>query len=337
MATVSVHYLRAIVHCNLRKGHSLNQILQGSGITTLELYSDNGRVAGEKITHIVKQSWIRLNDEFMGCTRTACKHGVFELMTKYALNHEQLHGVLEQGIHFYQLFTDDIKMQLTTRSNYAELSIAFDQPQLDIGNFFQEFWLMIWHRFASWVIGRKITLNQVFFPYPKPAHHQELKNAFPCRHNFDQSTMKISFNLHYLELAPIRNQRDLQLFLKDSPADLITIPGEEISYRAKIRTQLIMQPQDILHCPDFEQLAKRFNISSQTLRRKLKTEGTSYGLIKDELRRDIAIEKLSANAGSVDNIARALGFSESRSFTRAFRKWTGYSPSEYRQQHQHNH
>ena len=146
--------------------------------------------------------------------------------------------------------------------------------------------------------------------------------------------MKISFSLHYLELPPIRNQRDLQLFLKDSPADLITIPGEEISYRAKIRTQL-MQPQTIFRCPDFEQLAKHFNISSQTLRRKLKTEGTSYGLIKDELRRDIAIDKLSSNTGSVDSIARSLGFSESRSFTRAFRKWTGQSPSEYRAKYSH--
>jgi len=334
MATVSVHYLRAIVNCNLRKGHTLNQILQGSGITPLELYSGNGRVAGEKITYIVKQSWIRLNDEFMGCTHRACKHGVFELMTKYALNHKKLHTVLEEGIHFYQLFSDDIKMQLTTKANYAELSIAFERPELDIGNFFQEFWLMIWHRFASWVIGRKITLNQAFFPYPKPLHHQELKNAFPCRLNFNQSVMKISFNLDYLQLPPIRNQRDLELFLQDSPADLITIPGEEISYRAKIRT-LLMQQQEILRCPDFEQLATHFNISSQTLRRKLKTEGTAYGIIKDEIRRDIAIDKLNSHTGSIDNIARSLGFSESRSFTRAFRKWTGHSPSEYKTIYSH--
>ncbi|NQZ31822.1 MAG: AraC family transcriptional regulator ligand-binding domain-containing protein [Oceanospirillaceae bacterium] len=335
MATVSVHYLRAIINCNLRKGFTLEQVLQGSNILEKTLDSDEARVPGEVITYIVKHSWMRLNDEFMGCTQTPCKHGVFELMTKYALNHDSLQNVLEQGIHFYQLFSDDIKMQLSVKANIAEFSIDFLKPELDIGNFFQEFWLMIWHRFASWVIGRKITLNQVYFPYPKPAHHQELKNAFPCRQNFNQSVMKISFNADYLNLPPVRTQRDLLIFLKDSPADLITIPGEEISYQAKIRTLILTQQQNILSCPDFELLAKNFNISSQTLRRKLKTEGTSYGKIKDDIRRDIAIEKLSANTLSIATIARSLGFSESRSFTRAFYKWTGHTPSDYKDIYNH--
>ena len=329
MATVDIHYARAILACYARSGLSIEQLLGEAGIDQDILANNDSRIAGEKITYLVKHTWARLDDEFMGCTEHPCKHGVFALMSKYSLNHDSLRRVLEQGIHFYRLFTDDIQMQLKIKGGTVEFSIKFVKPELDAGNFFQEFWLMIWHRFASWVIGRKITLNQVFFPYPKPAHHQELKNAFPCRHNFNQAVMKISFSVAYLSLPPIRNQHDLILFLKDSPADLITIPGEEISYRAKIRTQLLQQQQIILHCPDFELLAKSYNISSQTLRRKLKIEGTSYGQIKDEIRRDIAIDKLNSNASSIADIARILGFSESRSFTRAFKKWTGHTPSEY--------
>ena len=125
----------------------------------------------------------------------------------------------------------------------------------------------------------------------------------------------------------MRTQRDLSIFLKNSPADLITIPGEDQTYKARIRSLLIHQKQDILNCPDFDSLAKHFNLGAQTLRRKLNAEGTSYPQIKDDIRKDLAIERLLSNSSSIADIARSLGFSESRSFTRAFKKWTGFRPN----------
>jgi AraC-like DNA-binding protein len=331
MATVDIHYAKAILQCNLRRNLNVDQLMNEVGLNDALLAQTDTRIAGEKITHMIKHTWARLNDEFMGCTEHPCKHGVFALMCKYALGHDSLQQVLAKGIHFYSLFTDDLCMQLVTKAKTAELTIRFTKPKLDIDNFFQEFWLMIWHRFASWVIGKKIVLHQVAFPYPKPNHHSELKYAFPCRNVFEQNALKLSFSIDYLALAPVRTKRDLSIFLKNSPADFITIPGEEKSYQAKIRSLLIHQQQSILHCPSFEHLAAHFNVSSQTLRRKLKAEKTSYPQIKDEIRRDIAIQKLIANSVSITHIARSLGFSEPRSFTRAFKKWTGYNPSEYKE------
>ncbi|MCJ8338736.1 MAG: AraC family transcriptional regulator [Pseudomonadales bacterium] len=329
MATVDMHYARAILQCSVRQGRSVRGILQDVQLTPELLASHQQRIAGEKITQLVKYIWAKLQDEFMGCTDHPCKPGVFALMARHSLRYDSLQEVLLQGLHFYDLFTDDIKMQLVKRGKLAELSIHFKQPQLDPGNFFQEFWLMIWHRFASWVIGRKIALNQIYFPYPKPDHHLELKNAFPCRHNYNRNGMKISFSSEYLSLAPVRTQTDLSIFLKNSPADLITIPGDENNFKAKIRTLLLHQQQEVLCCPDFERLAQSFNVSSQTLRRRLKSEGTSYPQIKDQIRRDLAIEKLLSQTVAIADIARCLGFSESRSFSRAFKKWTDYTPTDY--------
>ncbi|OUS37408.1 AraC family transcriptional regulator ['Osedax' symbiont bacterium Rs2_46_30_T18] len=329
MATVDMHYARAILQCSLRRGICATQIMTETQLSAQLLAGDQQRVAGEKITQLVKYTWAKLQDEFMGCTENISKPGVFALMARHSLRHDSLQEVLLQGIHFYDLFTDDIKMQLVKKGALAELTIQFRHPELDPGNFFQEFWLMIWHRFASWVIGRKITLNQIYFPYPKPGHHHELKNAFPCRHNYSRNGMKISFSSDYLSLAPVRTQRDLSIFLKNSPADLITIPGEENNCRAKIRTLLLHQQQQVLCCPDFELLAQSFNVSSQTLRRRLKSEGTSYAQIKDEIRRDLAIEKMLSQTVNIADIARSLGFSESRSFSRAFKKWTDYTPTDY--------
>ena len=67
-----------------------------------------------------------------------------------------------------------------------------------------------------------------------------------------------------------------------------------------------------------------------TLRRRLEREGSSFQVIKDDLRRDMAIDLLCNSTRSVDDIGFALGFSEHSAFYRAFRRWTGASPGEYR-------
>jgi AraC-like DNA-binding protein len=337
MATVDLHYAQSIVRCLQRRNIDTDKLLQDLELTDNAIFSDyspldkSQRVASDKITFLVKYTWALLNDEFMGCTAKRCKPGVFALMSRYALTQQTLQEVLEQGLHFYNLFTDDIQMSLNDHGHYVEIEFKFAQAQLDIDNFFQEFWLVIWHRFASWIIGEKIILNQVTVPYSQPKHYNELKNAFECRLSFNQPQLKFSFNKRYLNLAPTRSQQDLTIFLKNSPADLIAIPGNEISYKAKIKSRLIYQSGQQLICPALESLAAEFKISSQTLRRKLKLENTSYPQIKDEIRRNIAIDKLNSQYMPIAQIARLLGFSESRSFTRAFRKWTTLSPSEYLQ------
>ena len=201
MATVDSHYARAILQCNVRQGLSIDQLMFETGLSDEFLKCKRNRVDGEKITYMVKHTWARLNDEFMGCTEHPCKHGVFALMCKYALRHKTLNEVLLQGINFYNLFSDDIQMQLTVKAKVAELIIEFSQPDLDVDFFFHEFWLMIWHRFSSWVIGKKIALTQVAFPYPRPSHYRELKNAFPCRHNFSQNNFKAVFQHTVLTLG----------------------------------------------------------------------------------------------------------------------------------------
>ncbi|MCS6765038.1 MAG: AraC family transcriptional regulator [Candidatus Protistobacter heckmanni] len=59
-------------------------------------------------------------------------------------------------------------------------------------------------------------------------------------------------------------------------------------------------------------------------------DGISYQLIKDDLRRDLAIDALSHGSESIVAIAAGLGFAEPGAFHRAFKKWTGVRPGEYR-------
>lgn len=79
-------------------------------------------------------------------------------------------------------------------------------------------------------------------------------------------------------------------------------------------------------------MAARLHVAEATLRRKLHQEGHAYQSIKDTLRRDLAFEALADPARTIADVAAATGFAEPSAFYRAFRKWSGRSPAEFREE-----
>jgi AraC-like DNA-binding protein len=71
-------------------------------------------------------------------------------------------------------------------------------------------------------------------------------------------------------------------------------------------------------------------MTPQTLRRRLQEEGHGFQAIKDNLRRDMSIEYLARPDLTLIEIAERVGFSETSTFHRAFKSWTGVAPGEYR-------
>ena len=71
-------------------------------------------------------------------------------------------------------------------------------------------------------------------------------------------------------------------------------------------------------------------MSPATLQRHLAREGLSFQSLKDELRRDLAIQRLNTSRVPLAELAGELGFADSASFQRAFKKWTGGAPGQYR-------
>jgi len=77
-------------------------------------------------------------------------------------------------------------------------------------------------------------------------------------------------------------------------------------------------------------VASALGIGEKTLQRRLKDEGTSYQQVLDEVRRDLAQQYLREGPMSVCEVTFQLGFADQSSFTRAFRRWTGKTPGEFR-------
>jgi AraC-like DNA-binding protein len=84
-----------------------------------------------------------------------------------------------------------------------------------------------------------------------------------------------------------------------------------------------------------ESLARELHVSPRTLHRQLQEEGASLQALKDEVRRERAVELLHRTAKPIKQIARAVGFGNEKSFSRAFKHWTGVAPEIFRENGRH--
>jgi AraC-like DNA-binding protein len=82
--------------------------------------------------------------------------------------------------------------------------------------------------------------------------------------------------------------------------------------------------------PSFADVAAMLYMSESSLRRRLQAEETSYQTIKDEVRCQVAIDKLLNEDSRVADLAELLGFTEPSSFVRSFKSWTGHTPKAYK-------
>ena len=78
------------------------------------------------------------------------------------------------------------------------------------------------------------------------------------------------------------------------------------------------------------QVALQFGMPSWTLRRKLKEEDTAYQSLVDEMRRDVALSYMKNTDLTFGEISYLLGFSTPGAFQRAFKRWSGQTPGEFR-------
>ena len=329
MATIACHYVKAALGGAILNGFDADELLVKSGINPRVFAYPTGRISDSQMTRLVQRIWWLMEDEFMGFTATPCKQGTFALVVDAVSRCSNLREVFRLGIRMYNLIHEEVQTELREEDGIAFLNTRFMMPKLDPDHFYTEFWLVIWHRFSSWLIDRKISLIHAELAYSKPDHSAELSYLFPCPKHFDCAQNQLAFESHYLNLPPIRSRSEIRAFLKHSPAGLMTIPGDDRSLRNKVTNFIMSKSKPVLKLPGINQTASHFHMTAQTFHRKLKKEGTSYQLIKDGIRRDISVNKLVKHRLPVKDVAEIVGFSEPRSFTRAFKHWTGLSPREY--------
>ena len=173
--------------------------------------------------------------------------------------------------------------------------------------------------------GVEIQLN-----YSRPEHIACYKRAFSNPVKFDCEHSQLFLPAHVLD-TPVKtaNRSEHVVFHQQCEEMLRGLDSAEKT-TAAVRQLLIQSAGDFL---DIAQVAEHLHVSERTLRRKLEAESTSFRVIVEQVRDLLAREYLAETALTVAEIAHLLGYSVTVNFRRAFVRWNGVTPSEYRKQH----
>jgi len=324
--TIAICFVAAALESVRARGLDADGLLRQIGLSPGLLQSPQTRVSAKHYGALWRLVALTLDDEFFGQDSRRMKAGSFAMLCHSLLNCKTLRQAIDRSLRFYALILDDICGELNRDG--AEASITLHDAAAPQRVFAHEVLLMLLHGVACWLVGRRIPIKRAQFSYEEPAHSGEYRLMYSTSIGFRAPHTAIIFDAAFLDLPIVQNERTVKEFLRNAPENILLKYKNGSSLGARIRRRLRQSlPGDL---PEFEALAGEMNLTPATLRRRLHEEGTFYQSIKDQLRRDLAIGYLSHSKRSAMDIGLELGFSERSAFHRAFKKWTGASPGEFR-------
>ncbi len=176
-------------------------------------------------------------------------------------------------------------------------------------------------------LDRSLDPMEVCFTYPEPKSTGDHFGVFRCPLKFSQPVSTISFDIADArrpftaanrELA-VSGDRILEGVIKDLQSSGVI---------SQVKKAIIANLPS--GTPDQDDIAKQVFVSSRTLQRKLAEENTNFRTLLLEVRRELAERYIADKAMPLVEISYMLGFSDTSSFSRAFKQWTGTTPATFR-------
>jgi AraC-like DNA-binding protein len=306
--------------------------LQGAGIASEELRSPTTLVSVTQVVQVYRNAVCLSRDPnfaFLTGLRThVSSYGMYGFAILSSADFRQ---TMHFAIHYHQLATPLVKLRFAEEGRQAVWMIdPLPHPAVDgrLYRFIVELQFGIVTSLHRDVMGSSFhpSLLEVTLEPARPPEQYEME--FGCPVVFRQPANRLVFDAAWLDGAPELGNEVTYASMLALCEDLHDRLQHRVGVAGKVRGFLLAR----LGRPmTLEDVAVHFDMPERTLRRKLRDEGTSFREILDQLRAEVATKYLRDTQMTVDDIASALGFSETANFRHAFRRWKCASPSAFRQ------
>jgi AraC-like DNA-binding protein len=174
--------------------------------------------------------------------------------------------------------------------------------------------------------GPDFKAREAWFAHERPADVGPYRKLMRTRVEFDTDVYALVFSSSWLGRALPPTEQALVLLLQDKIAE----QDRSTARSFPARVQAVMRTALTFEQVTAERLAAMFNMHVRTFHRRLSDHGTSHQQLLDDTRLSFACRLLEEDRRSLPQIAELLGYAEMRSFIRAFKRWSGTTPTEWR-------
>ncbi|MET1254984.1 helix-turn-helix domain-containing protein [Aliikangiella maris] len=320
---IDSHHM-AIIMTDLAKNRGVepNKLLKGSQIFYEDLNQKNIKISSKQIFQIITnaQKMVPGNDlSFLIGRRLfpGNRHHLNQLLmnTCHFAEMIRLLRYFQLSLFPYLYFNIEHHLQKT----YFIISPAISQ-NIHI-QFFQEVLSTAIHNSCKWRMNKTLPFH-FYFPFERPTNIFDYEENLGQQLHFNQPLMMIVIDSHWLSrplddssrLLKMQNLKVCRdLFHQSSSVGLLQFIAYQLCQNYQLKQ---------------DQVAEILELSEATLKRKLKQHGTTYQKLIDQVHSHQAIFQVFVKGDINESIARKLQFSDLTNFRRAFKRWTGTTPSQ---------
>lgn len=230
---------------------------------------------------------------------------------------------------YYRVFNDVHPAEITAAEDQVTVEVHTKAIPLALPRHAVEFAFAWFVAVASRAVGEPVALTRVTFEHAAPRADRGMhERVFGCPVDFDAPRTTMVLPLALLARPNASPDPELVELLESHAQNLLAKLPARAGTAQRVRAVL----GELLPRGDasIELAAEALGASPRSLQRKLREEGTTFSEVVDELRCELAKEHLRGRASSIAQIALLVGFSDQSTFHRAFVRWTGKTPGDFR-------
>ena len=252
---------------------------------------------------------------------------VFDVVGYSALNSPTLGDSFARVARYHSIWTDGATFTLETSADTSAIIYRY-VDKIAEHRHDAEMTLAAVATLCRNIASSEFNPTLIEFQHDAPADSSEHERIFRCPIKFGGQLNKLHFPSSHLSLPIAKADAGL--------CALLDRHAEELLAKFPPRDSLVDQVRSIIATefrggdPSVEHVADQLGLTPRTLQRKLHELGTSHNELLEQMRRQLAMRYLREREMAICEVAYLLGFSESSSFHRAFKRWTGLTPKEFR-------
>jgi AraC-like DNA-binding protein len=327
---VSVAVVRAILGEIERQGIASDWVLEASGLSSDRLADPAAQLPIAEYKRLVEEVIARSAIPASGLKAGwHAPTGAAHLVGFILVNSRTLRDAIRMFMRYSPLVLEDAEW--TFLEGEEDASFGFVHPHVsgDVARFEAEMILsFVLTRVGLHFLGPGSRLREARFAFPEPAWSEAYRCTFGCPIVFGAERNELVFDRRYLDVAQLHADASFCQLLCERAEVLL---GDRRSdQRLKSRVKDVLKYKLPIGQVQADDVARELRITPRTLRRKLGVLGCTLRELFDEARKELACDAMRRPEQPIKDLAYDLGFAEPSAFHRAFKRWTGITPQQFR-------
>jgi len=332
LGDISVRYVNLLLDTAENLGLATTETERQFGLTSQLLRQPNARISipkfmrlGHTLIHLgqcptlglqmAEQAHLSLMGMagFCAASANSVLQGLSDIVTYESLSSKNVRGQSS----FYQ------------EKNVSVAEFYSISPYNDFNYFIVDMALAIEHKLVQQLSAQPLRPMVVQIEFPPPAYANHYESFFQCPVKFNQPRNALVYKTQDLLSKPILHNPVAYLEIREVCDAQLATARQQLSLQERVMHEItpLLQSNNL----SLEEVANRLDIPVWTLRRKLKQENTGFTALLDQTRQALASIYLKDRQYTLGEVAYLLGFSNPNAFQRAFKRWYGVTPGQFRQ------